>query len=384
MGKKLCALLAALAVVVTGLATASSASAATKTSTYPTVCSRMLCTFPLATVWNQSVSYEGVTCTLPGVLCPSATGGRHAFSGQFVAGLTFSGVASVAATVTHSWITPPAVQFTYDGAGGSQPDSLTFTIDRAARDEALLALGGSATMSVFLDDLDAGTSLTVVDQRPIANQEPFATDPTVSVDPSQMTIGHKYSARVVTRVSFPVGALPNTTVYYRNFVLTATAEDTDDDGVADNADNCPNLANPDQTDTDGDGTGDACDSTPNGEDPDPAGGRPAGRCGNDVLGTAGNDRLVGTPSSDKLRGRRGNDRLRGKPGADCVRGGRGKDGVNGGPGRDTITGGGGGDGLNARDGKRDVVRCGSGTDRARVDEKDVVAPSCEQVRVGTT
>jgi cysteine-rich repeat protein len=44
-------------------------------------------------------------------------------------------------------------------------------------------------------------------------------------------------------------------------IATAAAvADTDDDGVADGADNCPTTPNTTQTDTDGDGAGDACDA----------------------------------------------------------------------------------------------------------------------------
>jgi len=39
-------------------------------------------------------------------------------------------------------------------------------------------------------------------------------------------------------------------------------KDGDRDGIADNIDNCPRKANPDQKDSDGDGIGDVCDSTP--------------------------------------------------------------------------------------------------------------------------
>jgi hypothetical protein len=38
--------------------------------------------------------------------------------------------------------------------------------------------------------------------------------------------------------------------------------DTDDDGLFDYEDNCPEDSNPDQTDTDEDGIGDACDLCP--------------------------------------------------------------------------------------------------------------------------
>lgn len=41
--------------------------------------------------------------------------------------------------------------------------------------------------------------------------------------------------------------------------------DEDGDGVTDGEDNCPEVANAEQTDTDDDGTGDACDDTPDGD-----------------------------------------------------------------------------------------------------------------------
>jgi len=39
--------------------------------------------------------------------------------------------------------------------------------------------------------------------------------------------------------------------------------DTDGDGIPDDEDNCPDIANPDQVDSDSDGTGDMCDICPN-------------------------------------------------------------------------------------------------------------------------
>lgn len=44
--------------------------------------------------------------------------------------------------------------------------------------------------------------------------------------------------------------------------VPSVGDDSDGDGVADEVDNCPHVANPDQADSDGDGVGDACDSCP--------------------------------------------------------------------------------------------------------------------------
>ena len=148
-----------------------------------------------------------------------------------------------------------------------------------------------------------------------------------------------------------------------------------------------------------------------------ADGKRARRLTNDcrVLGTEGDDMLVGTPLADVLVGLAGNDRLRARtPGyvgdtllggdgddvllgayrGDVLKGGRGDDRllasrsgdwIHGGPGRDTIHAGGGRDVVYARDGRRDVVKCGTNLngasegDRVWADRYDQIARDCERV-----
>ncbi|MCK5808102.1 thrombospondin type 3 repeat-containing protein [bacterium] len=50
--------------------------------------------------------------------------------------------------------------------------------------------------------------------------------------------------------------------YFPNDCLSAKNKDSDNDGVVDELDNCPNTKNPGQTDFDKDGTGDLCDPCP--------------------------------------------------------------------------------------------------------------------------
>ena len=76
------------------------------------------------------------------------------------------------------------------------------------------------------------------------------------------------------------------------------------------------------------------------------------------VGTAGDDKLKGSPFLDFIVGLRGDDVLRGLGGRDRLTGGTGRDVLEGGEGVDTIV---------ARDGRRDVVVGGPGKDSARAD-----------------
>lgn len=103
-----------------------------------------------------------------------------------------------------------------------------------------------------------------------------------------------------------------------------------------------------------------------------------------LIGTTGNDRMNGLGKDDQLRGLAGNDILRGEKGKDHLLGYGGNDELYGSIGSDQYSGGEGKDLIrSARDGGDvDRVKCGTGFDRATVDQYDVLADdSCEVVRV---
>jgi acid phosphatase type 7 len=92
----------------------------------------------------------------------------------------------------------------------------------------------------------------------------------------------------------------------------------------------------------------------------PAKGLVRSRC--TIRGTAGHDRLVGTPKKDVICGLGGNDRIRALAGNDVVRGGAGRDSLYGGRGHDRLYGSSGKDLVHGHGG-RDRVVGGRGRDR---------------------
>jgi Ca2+-binding RTX toxin-like protein len=124
----------------------------------------------------------------------------------------------------------------------------------------------------------------------------------------------------------------------------------------------------------------------------------------EIDGEAGRDRIAGGPGDDRIDGGRGADVVRGgagrdlldgdgdgdggdgfgfaelpPPGPDLLEGGAGDDMLFGGDGRDVLVGGSGRDRIHSRDGRRDVVRCGPGRDTVIADRADRVS-ACEVVR----
>jgi hypothetical protein len=88
---------------------------------------------------------------------------------------------------------------------------------------------------------------------------------------------------------------------------------------------------------------------------------------------SGNDTVDGGTRGDRLVGGDGNDTLHGNGGDDSISGDRGVDFIDGGAGRDH---------LYARDNRAETVSCGSGADRAQVDDSDQPSDACENVDYG--
>lgn len=96
----------------------------------------------------------------------------------------------------------------------------------------------------------------VVDELGVCSR---ADQPVAELGPStlqyRVPLGHLEKKYVVIRT-----VVGDTASMYHPVIQVEGLLDTDGDGIADVADNCPELANEDQADADGDGIGDACDT----------------------------------------------------------------------------------------------------------------------------
>ncbi len=175
--------------------------------------------------WDSSSSTEGIC--LPPLLCASVENSFQDSGGADGGGFIRSaytgvvGATAVGGTTTAVWQSPP---FTYAAAGGADPGSLSFAMDRRANVDQLLAVAGNAAeYSVRLNDLSAGgEGVTLIAPTTLAGAGSWTSVARSSIDPSGLTIGDEYRIQISSRFTSGTSVLVTGSADYDNVVLSAT------------------------------------------------------------------------------------------------------------------------------------------------------------------
>ena len=176
------------------------------------------------------------------------------------------------------WTNPIAEMFFekyLNGNNVTTPGSTVYFVDAGA--DKNITQGGTVSLSGTIDAKNAPTPQTVewscIDcpNAPIfSNANAYETTVTFPSNGTYtLRFGPVSSIGNVDKWYIPSGN-PNLYHTAADYMVVTVGDgvgtcdtqggDTDNDGICDDNDNCPNISNPDQADTDGDGIGDACDS----------------------------------------------------------------------------------------------------------------------------
>jgi hypothetical protein len=173
--------------------------------------------------WTADSSATG-PC-VPMLSCPEITSEFAAGDGTGGAGdghlrTSIADLLGVAGESRAIWTSPP---FAYAGAGGQPPTRVELTISRRTEISAFLsALGNEADYSVELvDDTAGGVALRVIDQAQLSTTAGWTRSPLMSIDPSELTIGHSYRLRIVSRFAYTAEVQGGGDADYDDVILRA-------------------------------------------------------------------------------------------------------------------------------------------------------------------
>lgn len=175
--------------------------------------------------WTPSSSNEGV-CLAP-LLCASVensfqqTGGADGGGYVRTSYTGVVGVTAVGGTTAGIWESPA---FAYEGAGGEGATAVSFSLDRRASVDQLLAVAGnSAEYTVRLIDIsDGGAALTLIPATTLAGAGSWTEVTRGSIDPASLTIGHDYRIQITSRYTSGTSVLVTGSADYDNVVLGAS------------------------------------------------------------------------------------------------------------------------------------------------------------------
>ena len=153
-------------------------------------------------------------CTVTNTV--DASSGASSPGSATVVYTTLGGLLGGLATGTSTWKSP---SFTWSSP---TPGHATLSFARKAAVSSLLAVGGTASSRIQLDDLTTDTTTTVVTQGISAADSSFVTREQV-IDPSLLRQSHAYSLLVTTNLS-AAALLSNIRVAYDDIRLVGSVE----------------------------------------------------------------------------------------------------------------------------------------------------------------
>jgi hypothetical protein len=216
--------LAVAAAAIASLALALPQAAGAATSSYPPAAAARGFSGSSAG-WISSSSNEGA-CLAP-LLCAKVENSYQGEGGADGGGFIRSaytgvvGATAVGGTTSGVWESP---RFTYGGAGGKEAKAISFTIDRRASVDQLLAVAGnSAEYTVRLIDLsEGGKALPLLAPATLAGAHSWTTVSRGSIDPASLIAGHDYRIQVTSSYTTGTSVLVSGSADYDNVVLTAS------------------------------------------------------------------------------------------------------------------------------------------------------------------
>lgn len=174
--------------------------------------------------WTGSSSSGGLC--VPVLLCPAVTNSYQGSGGASGGGDGYlrTRLASLLGAASDSsgiWTSPA---FTYRGAGGEKPDSLTLTLKHRAKVDTLLGVAGnSADYSVQVLEGASGDARAAVpvNRESLVDGSKWVGSSPVRVNPDNLTLGGTYRIRIISRFVSGVSVIPGATADYDNVLLRA-------------------------------------------------------------------------------------------------------------------------------------------------------------------
>jgi hypothetical protein len=177
--------------------------------------------------WEQGNGSTGLC--LPPLTCPSVTNGFVNTGGTYgpADGFLRTSILGLTGVASESRGTLRSPVFTYTGVNGEKPTDVVASVTHLANVGALLSVAGNSVQFSFeLVDQTSGHALRLIDEQSLRPDSGWTDAPLVTLRPGQLTIGHEYRLRIITRFIYGAEVIPGGSVGYDDVGVLAIRDES--------------------------------------------------------------------------------------------------------------------------------------------------------------